>query len=217
VLVASLAGRHRRGDAIVRAQLRWFLFASAIAFLTLTPALAGIFVIDVSDRTGELLILGAAFGLATFPIAAAMAIRRYHLFGIDTVISRSLIYVPLMAVAGGLYTTSVVLFQRLFVAVTGETSDLVIVVTTLALAIGFTSARRALEGLVDRRWRPAAPAASSQDRTAVLPATDPTMLRVIELEATVDRLERLVQGAVIEQPDAASAGRASATDAGPAG
>jgi hypothetical protein len=204
VLVASLAGRYRRGDAIVRAQLRWFLFASAIAFLTLTPALAGIFVIDVSDSTGELLILGAAFGLATFPVAAAVAIRRYHLFGIDTVISRSLIYVPLMAVAGGLYTTSVVLFQRLFVAVTGETSDLVIVVTTLALAIGFTSARRALEGLVDRRWRPAAPAASSPDRTAVLPATDPTMLRVIELEACVARLERLVQGALIEQPDAAS-------------
>ncbi len=51
--------------------------------------------------------------------AAAIAIARHRLYEIDLIINRTLVYVPLTGILGGLYSASVVLFQRIFVAFTG--------------------------------------------------------------------------------------------------
>ncbi len=48
-----------------------------------------------------------------------MAILRYHLFEIDLLINRTLVYVTLTAILAGIYTASVTLMQRLFIALTG--------------------------------------------------------------------------------------------------
>jgi hypothetical protein len=49
----------------------------------------------------------------------------------------------------------VALLQRVFQSVTGDTSDAAIVITTLILASVFTPLRKWLEGIVDRRFKPA--------------------------------------------------------------
>jgi hypothetical protein len=64
------------------------------------------------------------------------------------------VYIPLTAILAGLYAASVSLFQRVFVATTGDTSDAAIVVTTLILASAFTPVRKSLEGLADRYLKP---------------------------------------------------------------
>jgi hypothetical protein len=84
------------------------------------------------------------------PIAFAVSILRYRLWDIDLIINRALVYATLTAVLGGLYTTSITLSQRLFVALTGERSDAAIVLTTLIVASAFTPARAQLQVIVDR-------------------------------------------------------------------
>jgi hypothetical protein len=150
--LASLWLRHRRGNALLKAQLRWIVLAAGLTVATSLPFLVARYVLRVDDATGELLAATSQVGLCTFPVAAAFAISRYRLFDIDAVISRTLVYVPLTALLGGMYTAGVALFQRLFVAITGEQSDTAIVGAILVVASAFTPLRRGLEGLVDRRF-----------------------------------------------------------------
>jgi hypothetical protein len=149
---ASVWLRYRRGDAVVRAQLRWIVLGVGIAAVGVIPYLVVRFVIPVSDQVGEALAALAQISSVAFPIAAAFAISRYRLFDIDVLIGRTLVYLPLTAMLGGLYTAGIALFQRLFVAVTGETSDVAVILAILMVATAFTPLRHGLEGFVDRRF-----------------------------------------------------------------
>jgi len=68
-----------------------------------------------------------------------------------------LIMIPLTGILGGLYAAGVALFQRLFVAITGDRSDAAVVITTLVLAGMFTPAKNGLQNFVDRRFKPSGP------------------------------------------------------------
>jgi hypothetical protein len=155
--VVSLAKRYRRGDERIRAQLRWIVVAAAFSGLLAVPYLYARYLAEVDDATGEFAAAIAQIGSCALPIAAAIAISRYRLFDVDAVIGRTLVYLPLMGILSGLYTAGVALFQRLFVALTGETSDLAIALTILLVASAFTPVRKRLETAVDRRF-PASPA-----------------------------------------------------------
>lgn len=155
--VASLAMRYRRGDSRARAQLRWVIFAAGFAALATVPFLVSRYLLTVPELVGEFLAGTAQIGSSAFPIATAIAISRYRLFDIDVLLGRTLVYLPLTAILGGLYTASIAFFQRLFVAVTGETSDTAIVLTVLVVAAAFTPIRKALESLAERRFGPREP------------------------------------------------------------
>jgi hypothetical protein len=103
-----------------------------------------------SKITESLVVLG----LLAIPAAAAVAVLRYRLYDIDIIISRTLVYVPLTGFLAGLYAASVALFQRLFVAVTGDRSDAAIVISALVLAAAITPAKNWLQTKVDRRFKP---------------------------------------------------------------
>ena len=144
--------RYRRGDDVIRAQLRWIVLGVSVAAICVIPFLVVRYLTPVSNEAGELLAAVAQVGACAFPAAAALAISRHRLFDIDVLIGRTLVYLPLTAMLSGLYTAGIALFQRLFVAVTGETSDVAIVFAILMVATAFTPLRRGLEGLVERRF-----------------------------------------------------------------
>lgn len=150
--VAAIAHRHRLSDDLGRAQLRWIVLAVAVCVAAAVPFVVARYVLRVTDATGELLAVVAQLGACAFPLAAAIAISRYRLFDIDVLIGRSLVYLPLMAALGGMYTAGIALFQRVFVAVTGSESEVAVVLTILVVAAAFTPVRKALEGVVDRRF-----------------------------------------------------------------
>lgn len=138
---ASLVVRYHRASYDTRRQLRWVAFAGAAAAVTA----------PFSDtRPGQAMFIVA---VAAIPAAAGIAVLRYRLYDIDTVINRTLVYGLLTAVLAGLYAASVGLIQRIFQALTGETSDAAIVLTTLLVVTAFTPARNALQRLVDRRFK----------------------------------------------------------------
>jgi hypothetical protein len=167
--VASLWFRYRRGDHLLRAQLHWIVVAAAISGIAVLPYFAARYVLVVDDAAGEVTAAVAQLGSCALPLAAAFAISRYRLFGVDVLVGRTLVYLPLMAVLGGMYTAGIGLFQRLFIALTGETSDLSVVFSVLIVASAFTPVRRALESAVDRRF----PAAGGQRPAAVERARGP--------------------------------------------
>ena len=87
------------------------------------------------------------------PLTVAFSVLRYRLYDIDFIINRTLVYVPLTAILAGLYSASIALLQKLFVAATGEKSDAAIVITTLLLTTTFTPIKNGLQSAVDKRFK----------------------------------------------------------------
>src|SRR5215213_10101615 len=83
-----------------------------------------------------------------------MAILKHHLYDIDVVITRTLVYVSLSAVLALVYFGGVTATQAVFTALTGqdELPQLAIVVSTLVIAALFTPLRRYIQSFIDRRF-----------------------------------------------------------------
>jgi len=138
-----------------RQQTKWVVFGT-------TLALAGSFPfqlpLDLSLIGGDtpfvLLVLKAGFALSFLlvPLSIGVAVLRSHLFDIDVLINRTLVYGSLTAMLVALYFGGIVLLQRVFVVLTGEKSTLAVVASTLAIAALFNPLRRHIQGFIDRRF-----------------------------------------------------------------
>jgi hypothetical protein len=87
-----------------------------------------------------------------FPLSLAFSILRYRLFDIDIIIRQTLVYSLLSALLALLYFASVVVMQSIFRAITGQTTQFVIVFSTLAIAFLFTPLRRRVQATIDLRF-----------------------------------------------------------------
>jgi hypothetical protein len=199
----SLIDRYRDADEMLRRQIRWVVLDGTVTAITVAPLLVGRYLLRPGDAVGELIVVVAALGAATFPIAVAVAVTRADLFDIDLIIGRTLVYVPLTAILAGMYAALVAFLQRVFLALTGGDSDAVIVLSTLILAAAFTPVRQTLDGLVEHHFRsprakgagtgaptgPQGPATADQEAFLALIAT-----QVERLEAVEARLLHLEHG-----------------------
>jgi hypothetical protein len=140
--MASVVVRFRRSRGTERQQMKWFLCAAALipSFL-LSDFLPSII--------GDVLF---GVGLIALPVAIGIAVLRYRLYGIDLVINRTLVYGPLTAMLVLVYLGGVVLLQYVFRALTGQESQLAVVVSTLAIAALFNPLRTRIQGFIDRRF-----------------------------------------------------------------
>ncbi len=172
VALASLLARYGRSASETRHQLKWFLFAGTLGAVALPIGLV------VGDNWTAIVVLVA---LGFLPVAVVVAVLRYRLYEIDTLINRTLVYVPLVGIVAGLYAGAVALLQRLFTAVTGNTSDAAAVISALALATVFTPIRNTIQAAVDRRFKPdAAPTASRWDDPEFRAAVEAIVREVTE-------------------------------------
>lgn len=92
------------------------------------------------------------FVLLLFPLTLAIAVLRYHLWEIDIIINRALVYGLLTGALGLVYFVSVALLQSILHLFTGEGSQLASIVSTLAIAALFNPLRRRIQLLIDRRF-----------------------------------------------------------------
>jgi hypothetical protein len=105
--------------------------------------------VDLSLVDGDmpltLLLLRTGFSLSFLlvPFSISVAVLRSHLFDIDVLINRNLVYGSLTTVLVVLYFGGVVGLQRLL-------SPLVVVVSTLVIAALFTPLHRRIQGFIDK-------------------------------------------------------------------
>jgi hypothetical protein len=145
-----------------RLQIKWVVFGISVA-------LAGYFGIllalgtsgaDAPTSPGELVayLLGYTFVgylvVLLIPISIGIAVLRHHLFDIDILINRTLVYGSLTAMLALVYLGGVATTQAIFRTLTGQEHQpqLAIVVSTLVIAALFMPLRRRIQGFIDRRF-----------------------------------------------------------------
>jgi hypothetical protein len=158
--IFSQGFRYRRtASSVQRQQIKWVVFgiSAALAVFLGISLLLGTFAPEPTSP-GALLayLVGNTFigylAILLIPICIGIAVLRYHLFDIDIIINRTLVYGPLSAVLVLIYVGSVVGMQALFRALTGQESTLAVVASTLAIAALFNPLRRRIQSFIDRRF-----------------------------------------------------------------
>jgi hypothetical protein len=142
--VASLFRRYRRAGGSERQQLKWFLYGGAVAIVAaISIVVLGIDIPNAAQLVSQVTVVMAAF--------AAIAIFRHHLYDIDLLINRTLVYGLTSIGLAIAFFTGIVVFQALLRPITGGSEISVAASTLGALAMVGPLRRRAQAG-VDRRF-----------------------------------------------------------------
>jgi serine phosphatase RsbU (regulator of sigma subunit) len=170
---------------VARAQLRWLLLALVLALgVNNLIALLNVLLFGESPILQAL----AALLAASFPIGVGIAIARYRLFDIDVVINRALVYGALTATLAIAYFGGVAILQPSFRTLTGQTSDLAVVVSTLLSVAIFTPVRQGLQRLVDRTFY-----RQKYDATRTLNAFGASLSHAIDISTLIRQLTAAVE------------------------
>ena len=151
VAMSSLVVRLRRSKGVERQQVKWFAYAVVVL------AISAILAYVVAETMG-ILWLGwissvlVIVGVVGLPVAVGIAVLRYRLYNIDLIINRTLVYGSLTALLVSFYVGSIVVFEGLLRALTGQGSQLTIVASTLAVAALFNPLRHRIQSFIDRRF-----------------------------------------------------------------
>ena len=130
--------------------MKWLLFAVSLFAAAYIPS-----VLTSGEMQGlggallNILFLAAALAI---PIAIGIAILRYRLFDIDIIIRRTVTYAVVVALLLLVYFGSVILLQQLFANLTGERSEIITIVSTLAIAVLFIPLRNRVQNVIDKRF-----------------------------------------------------------------
>jgi len=193
--LAAPFARYRRATGVEREQIKWLFYACGLFVLVYIPSFF------ITDEAGDFLIepLGVLFVLAIMavPAAIAIAILRYRLYDISVIIRKTLLYGALSGLLALVYFGSVILLQGLFEALTGQSSPIIIVISTLLIAALFTPLRRRLQRTIDRRFF-----RQKYDAQRVLTQFAQTARDEVDLESLTNELIRVTRETV--QPESIS-------------
>jgi hypothetical protein len=193
---ASLLVRLIRSKGIERQQVEWFAFA--VVMLAISATLA-----YVVSEAMDVLWLGwissvlVIVSLVSLPVAMSIAILRYRLYQIDSLINRTLVYGSLTAVLALVYFCTIVVLQRVLIVLTGQESTLAVVASTLLIAALFSPLRRTIQFFIDRRFY-----RRKYDARKTLEAFSVQLRNETDLDALSDELVSVVRDTM--QPEHAS-------------
>ena len=142
----SIVIRYRRTSGAERQQLKWFALA---AVLIGAVTVGHLLLLDLLLPEAFLNLLDATT-ITCLYVAVGIAILRYRLYDIDLIINRTLVYGSLTATLVLFYFGSVVGLQYILRTLTGQESQLAIVVSTLAIAALFNPLHRRIQASIDR-------------------------------------------------------------------
>jgi hypothetical protein len=138
--ILALVTRWRASRGVERHQYRWLLLGALFFFI---PMAVG----QLLPEDSSFLFIWIAAG-AAIPIVIGVAVLRYRLYEIDRIISRTVSYALIVGLLG------LVLFGLVagLGAWVGRDNQLVVAVSTLAVAGLFNPVRRRVQVWVDRRF-----------------------------------------------------------------
>jgi hypothetical protein len=142
----SIVIRYRRTSGAERQQLKWFALAAVLIGVV---TVGHLLLLDLLLPEAFLNLLDATT-ITCLYVAVGIAILRYRLYDIDLIINRTLVYGSLTATLVLFYFGSVVGLQYILRTLTGQESQLAIVVSTLAIAALFNPLHRRIQASIDR-------------------------------------------------------------------
>ncbi len=191
ILLAGQVIRYRRYSTVrERQQVKW-----AFLGITLMMVLLAFSIVMVIFEPSDNLVIqflsnfiGFNLGMALLPIFIGIAILRSRLWDIDILIRRTLIYGLLTVSLAVVYLGIVVVLQQLFRALTGQGSDVAIIVSTLAIAALFIPLRNRIQRTIDHRFY-----RRKYNAAHVLSALAATVRDEVDLGRLTDELQTVVE------------------------
>jgi hypothetical protein len=148
ISIGTLVVRFRGSHGVERAQYKWLL-ASLTA--TLAAVIFAFAVIFLADADGTWMWWPAIVAYPTIPLAIGIAIRRYHLYDIDRIVSRSVSYLIVTAMLAAVFGALVIALQAALAGIT-QGATLAVAASTVAAFALFQPLRRRVQVIVDRRF-----------------------------------------------------------------
>jgi hypothetical protein len=130
------------------------------------------------------------FGTPCLALAFGVAMLRYRLWDIDTLINKALVYGLLTATLAALYAGFIIGLTSLVGAIGGQTTQepIVLVISTLALAALFLPVQRRIQAIIDRRFY-----RKKYDAEQTLAAFSAKLRQETDLEQIREQLQAMVQ------------------------
>jgi len=133
-VVVSLWRRWRRADGLTRRQLACLLPGAALLAMTL--------IFDVIGLPGLWPIIAV-----TIPLGITVAVLQYHLYGLDQIINRTVVWLVMTVLVIAAFTAVVALLRN---ALTGSADDRASVFATGIIVLTFQPLQRRVQGSVNR-------------------------------------------------------------------
>ena len=156
ILTGFQVWRYVRATPSERLRVRWVVLGILLSFLVVI--LANL----MQTLIPELARIGSPLWFVFYPLTISspilmylciwIAVLRYRLFDLDIIIRRTLIYSVLTALLVLFYFGSVVVLQQLLRGITGQGSDVAIIISTLAIAALFNPLRHRVQDVIDHRF-----------------------------------------------------------------
>jgi hypothetical protein len=191
IILAQVYRYRRVSSPVQRQQTKWVVFGLALA----VGGFEGLTVLgQVTPWFAENVLLASAVGAAAqgimlfLPLSIGLSILRYRLWDVDLIIRRTLVYGALTGCLAVAYYSSVVALQGFVRALTGQSADVAVVGSTLAVAALVGPLRRRIQVLIDRNFY-----RRRYDARQVLAAFGATMRDEVELATLTARLVEIVE------------------------
>lgn len=180
-------------DAVQRQQVKWCIYAFFIGLaLEIGSGVVGGLIAPLNAPDSWYQLLNGTFTVLLFvpiPLAIGIAIFRYHLWDIDIIINRTLVYGSLTAMLSLVYFGLVFALQSLVQALSGQNSQpIIIVASTLVVAALFQPLRSRTQAVIDRHFY-----RSKYDATRIMAAFGATLRSEVDLETLSKRLVAVVR------------------------
>jgi hypothetical protein len=182
-------------DAQQRLRTKWFVFMCAIAvLLNLLYRTIGA-LLPAPAQPNSLYQLAAptvtVFVFLLIPFGIGIAILRAHLWDIDILINRTLVYGVLTVILTGVYIGLVIDLQALLQGIISQVNSVVIVISTLAIVALFQPLHRRIQRSIDRRFY-----RSKYDAAKTVAAFSATLRQEVDLDQLRQHLLDVVQEAM---------------------
>jgi signal transduction histidine kinase len=147
--IVSLVFRYRRAGAVEREQLKWLVYTGGLIVAALLAEVPIAKILGPSAASTNLQNAMSSGAIALVPLAIGIAIFRYHLYDIDVVINKTLVYGSLAVFITGVYVAIVVGLGSL--AQRGARPSLALsIAATAVVAIAFQPVRERVQRLANR-------------------------------------------------------------------
>jgi hypothetical protein len=193
-MVVGQIYRYRRVSSLrQRQQTKWIVFSLSVAvgcYVGLN-LLYGVFSLPPRGPFADLIIFTAIYFLMLLiPLSIAFAILRSRLWDIDLLINRTLVYGALTATLALIYFGLIFGLQFLMRGLIGQAGEnpLVMVISTLAIAVLFQPLRKRIQRSIDRRFY-----RSKYDAAKTVAAFSTTLRQEVDLDQLREHLLAVVQ------------------------